>query len=143
MAVLGRTPHPLTRAAGRKLGIPGLSIIAAGLAAAAALLPVAQTSRVTTTGHDIRTLETRKADLSASIHLAQADVARLAAGDRVEQRAREMGMVPAGQRIYVMMDQPAPESGMPARYLDEEVLSAPAETARPWWKSLLSRLPLP
>jgi hypothetical protein len=143
MAVLGRSPHPLGRAAGRKFGIPGLSILAAGLVAAAALLPVVQASRVTSTGHDIRTLETRKADLSASIHLAEADVARLAAGDRVEQRARELGMVPADHRIYVAVDQPSPESGMPARYLNEEVPPAPVTSARPWWKSLLSRLPIP
>ena len=143
MAVLGRSPHPLSHAAGRRLGIPGLSILAAGLVAAAALLPVAQTSRVTTTGSDIRALETRRADLNASIHLAQADVARLAAADRVDQRARELGMVPAERHIYVTIEQPLPATGMPARYLNEEMAPTPVAAGRPWWKSLLSRLPMP
>ena len=143
MAVLGRTPHPLSRAAERRLGLPGLSVVAAGLVAAAALLPVAQTSRVTTTGHDIRMLETRKTDLNASIHLAQADVARLAATERIEQRAQELGMVPAERRLYVNLAQPVPEASMPARYLNEEAVAVSTPPARPWWRALLSRLPLP
>jgi len=143
MAVLGRTPHPLSRAAGRKLGIPGLSILAAGLVAAAALLPVAQASRVTTTGHDIRALETRKADLNSSIYVTQAEVARLAAAERVERRARELGMVPANAALYATLDRPAPPSGMPARYLNEEVDPAPIAAKPPWWKAPLSRLPVP
>jgi hypothetical protein len=98
---------------------------------------------VTTTGHDIRALEMRKADLNAAIHLAQADVARLGAAERIEQRAREMGMVPAERRVYVTIEQPLPATGMPARYLNEEVASASTTTVRPWWKSLLSRLPMP
>ena len=143
MAVLGRTPQPLSRAAGRRLGIPGVSILAAGLVAAAALLPVAQSSNATATGHEIRLLEMRRADLQARINLAQSELAALAAVDRVERRARELGMAPADRWLYVTMTQPAPVTGMPARYLDETVQAAPVARAQPWWRTLLSRLPLP
>jgi hypothetical protein len=142
MAVLGRTPHPLSRAAGRRLGIPGLSILAAGLVAAAAALPVAQSSDATATGNQIRRLETQKADLQARIHLTQAEIAQRAAIERVEQRARELGMVPADRIMYVQVSQPPPRAGMPARYLNEEESSTVARTS-PWWKALLSKLPVP
>ena len=142
MAVLGRTPHPLGRAAGRRLGIPGLTILAAGFVAAAALLPVAQSSNATATGHEIRMLEARRADLNASIHQLQSEVATLGAIERVERRAREqLGMVPAERWLYVGVPQPAPVTGMPTRYLNEEGEPATAPAGQPWWKALLDKLP--
>lgn len=143
MAVLGRSPHPTPRAAGRRFGIPAFSILAAGFVAAAALLPVAQSSDATSTGTEIRRLETRKADLLASIHLTQTEIAELAAIERVEQRARELGLAPAERVMYVRVAGSPPVTGMPSRYLNEEEPPAVASTEQPWWKALLSKLPLP
>ena len=145
MAVLGRSPsHPLGRAPGRRLGIPGFSILAAGFVAAAALLPVAQSSSATTTGHEIRMLEARRADLNASIHQTQSEVATLGAIERVERRAREhLGMVPADRWMYVSVGQPAPVAGVPARYLNEEEPVTATTAGRPWWQAMLHKLPLP
>jgi hypothetical protein len=143
MAVLGRTPHPVSRTSGRRLGIPALTILAAGFVAAAALLPVAQSSDATSTGSEIRRLETRKADLQARIHLAQTEIAEQAAIEQVEQRARQLGLVPAERVMYVHVSEAPPASGMPSRYLNEEEPVSPATIEQPWWKGLLSRLPLP
>jgi hypothetical protein len=143
MAVLGRTPHPVSRASGRRLGIPAATILAAGFVAAAALLPVAQSSDATSTGNEIRRLEVQKSDLQARIHLAQTDVAEQAAIERVEQRSRELGLVPAERVMYVRVSEPPPAAGMPSRYLNEEEPVTPATEGRPWWKTLLSKLPNP
>lgn len=143
MAVLGRTPHPVTRASGRRLGIPAFTILAAGFVAAAALLPVAQSSDATATGNEIRRLELRKADLQARIHLAQTEVAQQAAIERVEQRARELGLVSAERVMYVRVSEQPPAAGMPSRYLNEEEPPTPAAVSQPWWKTLLSKAPLP
>jgi hypothetical protein len=142
MAVLGRTPHPVSRASGRRLGIPAVTVLAAGLVAAAALLPVAQSSGATSTGGDIRRLEVQKADLQARIHLAQTEIAEQAAIDRVEQRARDMGLVPE-RFMYVRVSEPPPAAGMPSRYLNEEEPVTPATEGQSWWKALLSKLPSP
>lgn len=143
MAVLGRSPHPVTRTAGRRLGIPAVSILAAGFVAAAALLPVAQSSDATSTGTEIRRLETHKADLLAQIHLTQTDIAEHAAIERIEQRARDLGLVPAERVMYVRVADPAPFTGMPARYLNEEEERASATPRGPWWQTLISKLPRP
>jgi len=143
MAVLDRTRQPLSRTTSRRFGFPAVTILAAGLVVAAALLPVAQSSNATSTGNQIRQLETRKADLQARIHLTQAEVAQIAAVERIEQRARAMGMVPADRWIYVDAGEAAPVTGMPARYLNEEEPPASVAVSRPWWKALLSKLPVP
>lgn len=145
MAVLGRSPsQPLGHAAGRRLGIPGFTILAAGFVAAAALLPVAQSSNATSTGREIRLLDARRADLNARIYQAQSEIAQLGAIEGVERRAREeLGMVPADRWMYVSVAQPAPVAGMPARFLNEE--ETPSAVHRPltWWRAALDRLPLP
>ena len=144
MAVLERmTSQSLTRGIGRKAGLPGLGVLAAGFVAAAALLPVAQSSNATATGHEIRMLERQRADLEARIHTTQADVAALGAVERVEREARgRLGMVPADRWLYVTAAQPAPVGGIPARYLNDEP-AATAGAARPWWKVVLGKLPVP
>lgn len=144
MALLGRTPHSLGRTAGRKLGFPGLAILAAGFVAAAALLPVAQSSISTNTGHQIRALEVRKADLDASIHLTQSEIAAAGAVERIDARARELGMVAADRQLFIQSARPAPVAGMPARYLNDDGHQPPAVAAEQrWWKALLSKLPSP
>ena len=146
MTLLDRTTaHPLSRGLGRRLSIPGLGVLAAGFVAAAALLPVAQSSNATATGHQIRLLEAQRADLQARIYTTQAEVATLGATDRVERAARErLGMVPADRWLYVTVNQPAPVAGVPARYLNnEEEQDEQATATRPWWKAIVAKLPVP
>ncbi len=141
MALLDR---PSTPSLDRRIGIPGVTILAAGFVAAAALLPVVQTSITTETGAEIRQLEVQRADIQARINATQAEVATLASIDRIDREARgRLGMAPAGRSIYVTVTQPAPPSGVPARFLNQEEVVAPAATAAPWWKSVLSKLPKP
>lgn len=136
--------RPSTRPLDRRIGIPGVAILAAGFVAAAALLPVAQTSITTETGAEIRRLEVQRGDIQARINATQADVATLASVDRVDREARErLGMVPAGRSIYVTVTQPAPVSGVPSRFLNDEEAAAPVATVAPWWKTVLSKLPKP
>ena len=143
MAVLDRTTRPLSRVTGRRFGIPAAGILAAGFVAAAALLPVAQSSNATATGNQIRTLEMKRADLEARINLAQSEVAELAAVERVDRRARELGMAPAERVLYVNVSEAAPAAGMPARYLNDEGPATESASAAPWWKALARRLPRP
>lgn len=145
MALLDHpNPRAIGRGFGRRIGVPGLGVLAAGLVAAAALLPVAQTSNATATGHAIRALESRRADIQASIRATQSEVATLGALDRVDREARErLGMAPADRFMYVTVPRPAPVAGMPARYLNEEAPAAATPAAMPWWKAALNRLPLP
>jgi hypothetical protein len=141
MAVLQR---PTPGAIARRVGIPGLGIIAAGFVAAAALLPVAQSSTATATGNTIRRLEAQRADLQASIYAGQSEVATLGATERIDREARErLGMVPATSWLYVTVDDAPPTAGVPARFLEKEVPTAPPATHQSWWKAALSKLPLP
>src|SRR5262245_22109030 len=122
MALLKRTPaQPLDR----RIGIPGVAILAAGFVAAAALLPVAQTSITTEAGAEIRRLEVQRADIQARINTAQADVATLASSERIDREARgRLGMAPAARSTYVTFTQPAPSGGVPARFLNPEAAIA-------------------
>jgi cell division protein FtsL len=140
MAVLDRS-RPVSL--GRRVGVSGLGILAAGMVAIAALMPVAQTATTTATGDSIRRLEAERAGLQARIHQAQSELATLGALERIEREARgRLGMVPAERVIYVSTDQPAPVTGVPARYLnrDAPAASQPAER-QPWWQALMGRLP--
>jgi cell division protein FtsL len=141
MALVNR---PSAQTLDRRIGIPGVSILAAGFVAAAALLPVAQTSITTETGAEIRTLELQRADIRAQINTTQAEVAGLASIERIDREARErLGMAPAGRSMYVTVTQPPPSSGMPARFLNQEQAVAEATITEPWWRTVLSKLPKP
>jgi hypothetical protein len=122
-------------------------MLAAGaLVAAAALLPVAQSSNTTTTGYELHRLETRKADLQAAIYNAQTDIAELGSLARVEREARgRLSMVPAERTTLVQVGEPAPEvRQVPARFLpvpeQREETQQPSVPAGRGLRTLLSRL---
>lgn len=128
-------------ALGRRLGAPGLGVVAVTLVAVAALLPVVQSSNATTTGHDIRTLEAQRADLQASIAGAEADVAMLGAVERVNQQARDrLGMVPADRSLYLNSNETPPVAGVPARYLQQIPAPVHREPRSAWWQRAIERL---
>jgi hypothetical protein len=141
MAVLNRSIPATGR--GRRVTIPSLGILAAGLVAAAALLPVAQTSNATSTGGEIRRLDAEKADIEARLYSHQAELAGLVSLERIEGRARDIGLVPADRWMYVTVTDPPPAATIPLRDPDQEEGVHAGDDSRPWWKSLLSRLPVP
>ncbi len=118
------------------------TLMAAALVATAALLPVVQSSNLTTTGYEIRALEQRRSDLQAAIYNAQVDIARLGSLERVEREARgRLGMVPAERAISVQVNVPPPAPRqIPARYVPEPPPHVPARPTG-FWERLLARLP--
>ena len=143
MAVLDNSrPQALARGLGRRVGVPGFGIVAAGFVAAAALLPVAQSSNAVATGYEIRLLEARRADLQASIHTTQAEVAALGSLERIDREARErLGMTPAERFMYVSVERAPATAAAPARFLQPDA-PPPARPAR-GIRSVLSKLSLP
>lgn len=128
----------------RRVGIRGAGVILATttMVAGAALLPVVQSSKATTTGYEIRRLERQRADLEADIYNAQSDIAQLGSLERIDRDARErLGMIPATTSIVVKVDQPAPaRRDVPARYLPIEDNSPAPRPASGGWRGALSRL---
>ncbi len=128
-------PFPLPRVNGWVLA----SVLVLGLGAA---LPVLQNSIATSRGFDSQLMDARQAQLRSEIGLLEADVARLTALDRIEERATALGLGPADDPIYISVDEPGPApANIPAEHLPGDVPS-PDEPA-PWWQSLVSRVPLP
>jgi hypothetical protein len=139
-----RQPYPGTRR-----GIPsqlGLrvnwwilgSIVVLAVGAA---LPVLQNSGVTARGFDVQRIEARQAQLSSEIRLTEKDVAALTSLDRIERRARDLGLGPGDEPYFVSIDEAGPA---PAK-IPAEYLPGPAPKtgeADPWWRSLFSWMPL-
>jgi cell division protein FtsL len=117
-----------------------ISLVVIGLAG---LLPLIQSSRVTSTSSDIRRLERTRNDWQARLQELQAGVAFLGSLDRIEKEARErLGMAPPSETVYVIVDAPAPETQLvPLRFLPPKNEQPPQEDS--WWESLLDKLPLP
>ncbi len=133
--------HPLGGVR-RPLGLPAPGLRANwGVAAAvafllfAALLPVFQNSFVTSQGFDVQASQRQQARLRSEISLLEADVARLTSQARIERRAQEIGLVRAGDAIYVTVKEPGPAPAkLPAEYLPPPAPEpAPADSG---WKSL-------
>lgn len=138
MSVVQRPGSGVAVGFGRRVGLPGLGIVAATLVAAAALLPVAQSSSTTSTGRQIQTLERERADLLASMYATQSDIASLGSVERIDREARErLGMVPADRWMYVSVANAPPAARMPARYLNQESAPRPSSRPLPWWKAAL------
>lgn len=102
----------------------------------AGTLPVLQNSSVTATGFQMRRVEVQQQQIEQQIALAESDVARLTAMERVASRAREIGLEPVREApIHLQVGVPGPE---PAR-VPSEFLPPPAprpETSETWWQQL-------
>ena len=114
--------------------------IAIGVAAVSALLPVLQNSIATSRGFDTQAAQRREAQLSGEIGLIEGEVASLTSITRIERRAREIGLLPVTDPIYITVNEPGPAPAkLPSEYLpqsDTRPVSSP-----PLWKSLVSWLP--
>jgi hypothetical protein len=101
----------------------------------AALLPVIQSSGVTTTGYRVRQLEQANVTWEARVASLEAEVAELSSQDRIEQRARELGMVPVEDPVYVQVEETGPGAlHVPRRYTPPSPTTQPAD--RNWWEVL-------
>jgi cell division protein FtsB len=117
-----------------------IALMAMGLAA---FLPLLLSSHDTTTGHNIRLLEGQRDDWQARTHELEAEIASLAALDRIEKDARErLHMQEPEQKLYITVDVAEPEEQpLPARLLPPARQST--EEHQSWWQSLLDPLPFP
>jgi hypothetical protein len=115
--------------------VSGLIILGLG-----GTLPVLQNSATTARGFDIRALEAEQAQLRTDISLLEADVARLTTVDRIERRALQLGLGPAGEPpIFVRIDEPGPAPAqIPSEYLPGSALKEPGP--RPAWQRFLAKL---
>lgn len=141
--------HPLGGHAdwGRRLGLSlgrpnwwvlgGIAIV--GLSA---LLPVLQNATVTSEGFSMERSQGKEAQLNGQISVLESEIAAMTSLQRVEQRARQLGLHPAQNPAFVHIDVPGPAPAkLPAQYLPSPT-PTPA-TTESWWHSLLNALPLP
>ena len=128
---------------GRQLSLPSLVIICLVVIGLAGLLPLIQSSRVTSSSSDVRRLERARSDWQARLQELQAEIAFLGSLDRIEKEARErLGMVTPSETVYIVVDEPAPETQLvPLRFLPPKEDEPRHEDS--WWESILGALPLP
>jgi hypothetical protein len=132
-----RRGRPLPSAPGR---LQVWLVLAIGFAGISALLPVVQNSVATSRGFDIQAAQRQETQLNGEIGLLEADVASLTSLTRIERRAREIGLLPVDDPIYVTVKEagPAPAK-LPPEYLPKD--DTRPVSSSPWWKSLFSWLP--
>ena len=136
--------YPAPRARGRPLAMPVVLTIALMAVGLAALLPLLQSSQAINTDYNIRQLERQRNDWEARTHELEAEIASLAALDRIEKEARErLKMQAPQQTLYLSVDVAAPDSQpIPARFLPAKQEES-AKEENSWWQSLLDLLPFP
>lgn len=115
-------------------------IIIVGLSA---LLPVIQSSMVTSEGFSMQRSQEQVANLNGQIGVLESEIGQMTSVGRIEQRAQEIGLQPPATDptfIHVNVAGPAPAK-IPASYLPAQV--TPQEHPQSWWQSLFDWLPLP
>ena len=133
--------RPFARPNYRPWSLPRILVLAFGAVALLGLLQVIQTSDATSTSYTIHRLEQERQDWSAQVHSLEAEVATLTSLDRVEREARgRLGMVPAGDALYLEVDVPPPQQQLLPRRFSASEPSA-SEPGTSWWQALLKLLP--
>lgn len=138
-AIADKRPAPRTK--GRPLSMPVVLTIALVAVGLAGLLPLLQKSQDVNTNYSIRQLERQRNDWEARIHELEAEIASLAALDRIEKEARQrLDMQTPGDTVYLSVDVASPESQpIPDRFLPPKQESVKEQQS--WWQSLLDLLP--
>ena len=129
-------PIPASGGSRLSFGLIG-ALLLAGLGA---LAPVLSNSLATSRGFDLQASQRQETQLNGEIGVLESDVASLTSLQRIERRAREIGLNPVSDPIYVSVTEPGPAPAkLPSEYLPR------AETAKskpaPWWKPFVSWLP--
>ncbi|MFO1378738.1 MAG: hypothetical protein U1F14_17240 [Steroidobacteraceae bacterium] len=129
---------PIPTSGGSKLsfGLAGALI----LAAFGALAPVLSNSLATSRGFDLQASQRQETQLNGEIGVLESEVASLTSLQRIERRAREIGLLPVTDPIYVNVTEPGPAPAkLPSEYLPR--VETPKSTPAPWWKPFMSWLP--
>jgi hypothetical protein len=117
--------------------INGWVIAAFVVVGVGAVLPVLQNSTATTRGFDVQRLQAEENRLTSDIRLTESEVAGLASLDRIQTRARAIGLGPGDVAYFINTSEPGPSPAkIPSEYLPGTAPKG-AEPA-PWWRSLLS-----
>jgi hypothetical protein len=136
-------PRPRARSAAGPSSLPLILIAAALAIGIAALLPLVQSSGVTSTGGRIRHLEQERSDWQARLQEQEIAVARLGSLERIEIEAKtRLKMIPPAETHYIRVDAPGPaQNKVPSRFLQEE----PRDTGagKGLWEEILSWVPVP
>ncbi len=129
---------PIPATGGSRLGFALAGAII--LAALGALAPVLSNSLATSRGFDLQASQRQETQLNGEIGVLESDVASLTSLARIERRAREIGLLPVTDPIYVTVTEPGPAPAkLPSEYLPR--VEAPKATPAPWWKPFVSWLP--
>lgn len=129
---------PIPATGGSRLGF-GL-IAAVILASLGALAPVLSNSLATSRGFDLQASQRQETQLNGEIGVLESDVASLTSLQRIERRAREIGLVPVYDPIYVSVTEPGPAPAkLPSEYLPRA--ETPKSKPAPWWKPFVNWLP--
>lgn len=114
--------------------------LAMGVAALSAVLPVVQNSLATSRGFDLQASQRQEVQLNGEIGVIESEVASLTSHTRIERRAREIGLAPITDAIYVSVSEPGPAPAkLPSEYLPRVEPRKPGPSR--WWKSLVGWLP--
>lgn len=105
------------------------------------LMQVLQTSRVASTGFEMRWLQSERGTLESEIRLLEASIAEQSQLERVRDEATtRLGMVEPATTLRVSVPERAPAAvPLPRRYV-EAVEAAEVDEAA-WWEPLMERLP--
>jgi hypothetical protein len=123
--------------------LPIVLIVATVAIGIAALLPLVQSSGVTTTGGRIWQLEQERSDWQARLQAQEVEVARLGSLERIDKEARErLKMVPPKEVHYITVDVPGPAPNrVPSRFLEDPPEEAGGGDSL--WEEIGSWLPIP
>jgi len=137
------TDHRREAATWGSTTLPIILIIAALIVGLAALLPLVQSSGVTSTAGNIRRLEQEREDWQARLQAQEVKVAELASLNRIDREARGgLKMVEPEEITYITVDAPPPEpQRLPSRFLPHEEEAHRAGTSL--WEDIVGWLPLP
>lgn len=107
-----------------------------------ALVPVIQSSMVTSEGFTMQRSQEQEATLAGQISILESEIGQMTSLGRIQHRALELGLQPSTDPdfIHVSVAGPAPAK-LPSSYLPAPV----PEQIHPesWWQSLTDWLPLP
>ncbi len=101
-----------------------------------ALIPVLQASLITTQGHDIQLLKQNRSQITAELRLIESELAELNSLERIERRAREIGLIdPPTLPIFIEI----PSHLISVTKTTEQLPGQEKQTLEPtpWWRSIL------
>ncbi len=139
----GAPARPQARVANPFGGLNWWVLAGIAIVGLTALLPVIQSSMVTSEGFSMQRSQEQVANLNGQISILESEIGQMTSLGRIEQRAQEIGLQPpASDPEFIHVDVPGPAPAkIPASYLP-----APATTQehpQTWWQSLFDWLPLP